>query len=491
MFDKLKRLLKNSTIYTLGGVLSRATGLITIPVLTRYLTPGEYGILSVVSSVTGSLQFIYNMGLGASSTRYYYDLDSEIKRKSYFSTLFFFLIAAASLFSLLLMIFGDRLLAPLLKREVPFYPYIAVALATIFFNVFGVLPNALMRVREQASLYTTVDFVRAISVMALSIFLVVVGGMGALGPLLASLLIAPLAAGYFSYYLRPYLSLSFHWPMVRESIYFGIPTISERLCWWVLTASNRLFLLHYVSLPAAGIYSVSNLVGVALRLIGGSLNFAWTPFFYAIATEEREEEARRIFAYAATYYTLVIVCFGLALAVFAREVFHILAPRGYLAGLPVVPWVILGSICEALYDIPSRGLYLMRRTQVLPFIMLAAAAVNTVCNFTLIPHWGMTGAAWATLLGYAAMTLVTLKVSQRIYFVPYDYVRIGKIFVAAGAVYIAALWLAPEDLIFGIAVKAAVLGSFPLALYLSGFFAAAETRWMREAARAVLRNRKP
>ena len=486
MFDKLKRLLKNSAIYTLGSLLSRATSLISMPVLTRYLAPGEYGILSVVASVTGSLRFIYAMGMRDSSTRYYYDLDSEGQQRSYFSSLLFFSIATASLLSFLLMNFGDRLLGPLLKGEVPFYPYITVALAGLFFQVLGVLPNTLMRVREQASLYVTVDLVRAISVTALSILFVVVSGMGALGPMLAALVVSILATGYLLHYLRPYLSLSFRWAPVRESLYFGIPTMSERLCWWVVTGSNRLFLLHYVSLPAAGIYFVSYSVGQMLQIIGGSINAAWTPFFYATARYESEAEARRIISYAATYYTLVIVTFALALAIFAREVFHILAPVRYLDGLPTVPWIVLGSMLEALYDIPSRGLYLTKRTRLLPLIMLAAAAVTTACNFALIPTWGMIGAAWGTILGYAVMILLTLVVAQRIYYVPYDYGRIVKIFMASGAVYVAAFWLSPETLILSVLVKAVVLASYPVILYLSGFFEAGELKQIGHGVSALL-----
>ncbi len=490
MFDKLKRLLKNSAIYTLGSLLSRATSLISMPVLTRYLAPGEYGILSVVSSVTGSLGFIYSLGLRASATRYYYDLDSEGERKDYFSSLLFFSTGTASLLTLLLMIFGDRLLAPLLKGEVPFYPFIAVALGSRFLQVVGLLPNTLMRVREQASLYVTVDVVRDISVMTLSILFVVAGGMGALGPLLASLLVSALAVSYFLRYLRPYLAFRFHWAPVRDSLYFGIPTMSERLCWWILISSNRLFLLHYVSLPAAGIYSVSSSVGLMLQLIGASINSAWTPFFYAVARDENKAEARRLISYSATYYTLVIVTFALVLAIFAREVFHILAPVRYLAGLPIVPWIVLGSMLETLYDIPSRGLYLMKRTRVVPLIMLAAAAVSTAFNFVLIPRWGMMGAAWATILGYAVMMILTFRASQRVHFVPYDYVRIGKIFVLGGMVYFAATWLGPDAFLPGLLVKAAVLASFPLALYLTRFFQPSELRRAREVALTVLRNRR-
>jgi O-antigen/teichoic acid export membrane protein len=476
MFEKIERLLKNSAIYTLGTMLTRATSLISMPVLTRFLAPGEYGLLSVVSSLSVPLQVFYHLGFRASAVRHYYDLASDQQRRTYFSSLFFFSLGVAFLFSLLLFSYGEPLLGPLLKRDIPFHPYLTVAVATLFFQAFGILPNALMRVKEQASLYIILQIVRALSALALSIFLVVFTGAGALGPLLASLLVSALFSVYWLYYLWPYLGLTFRWARVRESLAFGLPTISELFGGWALRSSDRLFLLHYLSLSAAGIYSVSYSMGLVLSLIGKSIETAWTPFFYAIARDEREKEAGRIFSYTATYYTLVIVSFGLGLAVFAREVLRILAPHKYLAGLPIVPWIILASIFEALYDIPSRGLYLTKKTRWLPVVVLSAAAVNAGCNFVLIPRWGMMGAAWATLLGYSVMLFLALAINQRVYYVPYDYGRIVKIFVAAGAVYFAAIWLSPEALIPGLLVKAVVLVTYPMALYLTRFFEAEELK---------------
>jgi len=486
MFDKLKSLVKNSAIYTLGTLLSRATVLISMPVLTRYLSPEEYGILSVVSSVKGILGFFYNMGLTGSATRHYYDLDSDKQRKNYFSSLFFFLLAAGFLISSLLITFGEWLLAPLLKGEIPFHPYMTIAVWTLFFQPISGLPTSLLRVKEQAPLLITLQTVRAISVMILSILLVVVAGMDASGPLLASFLTALFSSAYLLYYyLSPYLSLTFRWKAVQESLSFGLPTVSERIGAWVLRRSDRLFLLHFVSLSAVGIYSVSYSLGFLLSAIGSSIETAWTPFFYAVARDEGEKEAQRIFSHAATYYTLVIVSIGFALAVFAPEVFRILAPQRYLAGLPAVPWIILGSVFEALYDVPSRGLYLMKKTQWIPVIILTAAAVKTGFNFALIPAWGMMGAAWATLIGYSAMIALTFYLAQRVYSIPYDYRRMAKIFVAAIGVYLICMWLSPDSLIPALLTKVAILGSYPVVLWLLGFFEATELSRMRSAVETV------
>jgi hypothetical protein len=74
--------------------------------------------------------------------------------------------------------------------------------------------------------------------------------------------------------------------------------------------------------------------------------------------------------------------------------------------------------------------------------------------------------------------------------VPYEYGRIGKIFAAAGMVYFASVRLAPDAFLSSLVVKAAVLAVFPLVLYATGFFSAAELHRAREAASAMWRKKR-
>jgi O-antigen/teichoic acid export membrane protein len=53
------------------------------------------------------------------------------------------------------------------------------------------------------------------------------------------------------------------------------------------------------------------------------------------------------------------------------------------------------------------------------------AAVTLIANFLLIPKLGYAGAAWATLVCYALMMVVSWLWGQRKYPVPYSALKIG------------------------------------------------------------------
>ena len=79
------------------------------------------------------------------------------------------------------------------------------------------------------------------------------------------------------------------------------------------------------------------------------------------------------------------------------------------------------------------GFYLAQRTTPKPFLMGIGASLVFVCYAVFIPLFGIMGAAYATLVGFAGFAAVTLYVSHRIYPIDYPIVKAMEIsFIGAG-----------------------------------------------------------
>ena len=80
---QIPKLLKNSSIYTLVMVLQKGIGFFMLPLYTAYLTPTDYGIQAVVTSVSSFLSVFVTLGLDAAAQRFYYKYKAgeiEIKK---------------------------------------------------------------------------------------------------------------------------------------------------------------------------------------------------------------------------------------------------------------------------------------------------------------------------------------------------------------------------------------------------------------------------
>lgn len=87
----------------------------------------------------------------------------------------------------------------------------------------------------------------------------------------------------------------------------------------------------------------------------------------------------------------------------------------------------------------------------------------------LIPRYGMMGAAWATLGGYATFAAATILYAQRVYFIQYQFGRL----VALGAVgllfYKLGALIPITPVVTGLVLRSLIILAFPVALWIGGF----------------------
>jgi O-antigen/teichoic acid export membrane protein len=112
--------------------------------------------------------------------------------------------------------------------------------------------------------------------------------------------------------------------------------------------------------------------------------------------------------------------------------------------LHVVPVLLLANLCLGVYYNLSVWYKLSDKTMHGAYISIFGAAVTIALNIWWIPIFGYTGSAWATLVCYASMMVVSYFVGQRYFKVPYDVMKFAGYVVAAIAVYLAhARFVAP------------------------------------------------
>jgi O-antigen/teichoic acid export membrane protein len=307
---------------------------------------------------------------------------------------------------------------------------------------------------------------------------------------LATFIITTIFFGVYSYFLRGQARLVFRWPIARRALAFGLPEIPLRWGSWALKVADRLILQHLTSLSVVAIYSVGYSVSkMPFDLVANAIHWAIVPFFFATATKESEVRSKAIFSRVATYNVVVLAGLGLGTVLFGRELIEILASAKYVEAEAVVPIIVAASFLQALFYIPSKGIYLQRKTGYLLPLFTIPAGLNIALNFVLIPRFGMMGAAWATLVGYAVMIVLTLPISQRVYHIPYEYGRIAKAVLAACILAAFGGIVSEAPLLARIAAKAILLMLFPLALYLMGFFENDEINWIRDRFETLVKGR--
>ena len=76
----IKRVLKNSSIYSFINVLQKAISFFLLPIYTAFLTPGDYGLVALISSFFGFIALLIMLALNGAISRYYFVYKNDEKR---------------------------------------------------------------------------------------------------------------------------------------------------------------------------------------------------------------------------------------------------------------------------------------------------------------------------------------------------------------------------------------------------------------------------
>lgn len=490
MYQKLNKLFTSSSVYILGNVINRALFLISMPIMTRYLQSEQYGVLSIINAVTGIMMICYGLGAPNFIMRYYYEYDSANDRKYLLGSIISYVLIFTFLISILLTVSGDLIFNRLFK-DIPFSPYMLLGIWICFFSMFEILPSELFRILDQALLFIVINLTKSVSTIMFSILSVVVLKRGAEGPLGASLIVTILFVIYYVYYLRDKIELNLHFSKIKECLKFGLPIVFLLLGRSLLDYTDRFILQWFVGLSIVGFYSVGSTVGSVLVMVAVSINSALMPFFFKTAKEESEAEAKEIFSYFFTYVGAAILFFGLCAVVFRCEIIYILAPPSYYSIIPVIPLIMIGAIMNSLFYIPVLGIYQEKKTIYLSFIIFVALIINIALNIILIPKFQMLGAALATAAASFIMLVSCFIISQKIYYIPYQYNRLFKLSVSCILCYVLSDLAQGYPLLASIIIKSFIVVIFPIFLYSARFFEPCEIEKIKHLISKFIKRVKP
>jgi O-antigen/teichoic acid export membrane protein len=151
---------------------------------------------------------------------------------------------------------------------------------------------------------------------------------------------------------------------------------------------------------------------------------AWQPFFMR---HFRDKSSPLLFGQTFIWFNGFSAILYMIVALFKEQIVALEVPvlgrtiidSNYWGGLEIVPFLLLAYWFHGWYINFSSGVFIKEKTRVLYKITMLGATITIVANLLLIPHFGMTGSAIATLLSYGTMATVLGLYSKRIMEVPY------------------------------------------------------------------------
>jgi O-antigen/teichoic acid export membrane protein len=456
-----KRLAASGAAYQASSLVAGFLALFTLPLYTRHLTRAELGYAETLLTAIILVSILLRFGIGEAFVRFWFDDDDAGRRARLARTTTSFVLVTSSAAAIAAVVLAGPLSQLLFgTRDATLVAYGVLGLWA-FTNLE--IAYALLRVEERRRAYLIASVSNVLLTVALTVTLVVGFDTGARGYVLGNYAASTVVLfGLWAFALRGHVALAPRgtWAL-RPMLQFGSPTVPADAAVFALNVIDRAYILRADSPAAAGLYAVAVKLATAVIVAVRGFQLAWPPLAYSLTDET---EAGRVYALVTTAYVLVTGLVVAGFTLLGRWVVRLLAADAFFDAHEALPWVALGW---ALYGLFLVFVTIAGRAKVTMRTFPAAAAglvVNVLGLVVLVGPLGIAGAGIALCAAYLVMLVVVHLLTRRLFAVPFEWARLGKIVVIMGGVSIAGELLLPTAGVTGFAARTAFLAAIPVLL---------------------------
>lgn len=485
MLANIKKLLKNSLIYSIGSFSSKLVGFILLPIYTEHLTVEEYGILGILEVSTQLLVSVFGLGLYWAFNRWYWDKEYRKKQNViFFST--FSILTAVSIVMFVLFAPLSKQISSVLFDHTQFSYLIKIMLIVAGLEIIARVPLTLLKLQEKPILYSVANISKFIVNMVFTILFVVslnhkIEGIyeaQIIGHIVYFLLLAP--------YIWRNFEFKFDLSVIIEMLIFSLPLVMSSTSGMLLSIADRYILNFIGGLSDVGIYSLGfKIANIIQVFIIQSVMLALTPMIYKMMDDPNN---KRFYSKSMTYLGFGIMIFVMGLSMFGKEVVELLAQkREFWQASQVIPIIAFAKFFIALRFPAAIGLNIMKKTKIRALIVAFISLLNIILNIILIPRWQSIGAAVALLISQIIFFLLVLKYSQRFYPIPFELKKIMKMIIVGLTIIFSAFLINDFQLAVRILLKLLLILTFPFILYLWNFYENIELQRLIEGLRKLIK----
>jgi O-antigen/teichoic acid export membrane protein len=397
------RLGKNLIIYAGADLASKSIGLLTSPLLTRLLTPDQYGANALLIATWGTITWLQYGGMDNALPFFLAQNDQETHKKQVLVTSTFLTTFWCPIFVALCIL--AAMTTPYLRNLVGVSPL------ELGFFLLGVIPLGMMgwylyllRYLHQALPFARVSLLGRVAPVVLAIpalFLVSQDNRLAV-MFLACSLGQILACGWCLKEMKladtwPYKRPDFSRKLARRMFSYGIILVPAAVTYSVSAVADRLLVGWFAGPKEVALLALAISLGSVALLLKGWFSLVWDPHLVEWLSTGNPEIYVPKLQVAQTVLSAVFLTIAGLSAIWSDWVVHLIYPAYYSPVARMIPFIILTATCSVLSLVAVATVVIVNSPRYHLPIYLTALALNVAVASLAIPRWGAFGAVLGTL----------------------------------------------------------------------------------------------
>ncbi|WP_144478123.1 lipopolysaccharide biosynthesis protein [Cytobacillus oceanisediminis] len=409
----------NGIIYIIAALLSKGLNVALLPVYANYLTVEQFGAVSLLLLFKSIMISILGLGQVVTIKKTYYEYESAGRDfRTFFSTLLIGTFVIDLLLVIIFTSFGEELFKWFLDG-VSFWQFGIYVLVSSLLIIPYQLLLKLYQTRNQSVKYSLLEILYMSLDSIISLALIIFLTMGTAGRVVgifgSTIIITLIAIVLIKKEIKP----SFEKKTYRKTLLIGLPIIPHSLSGFVINLSDRIFLNKALNLETVGIYSLGYQIGQIIDIISLAFIEAWSSYFMRYANKMKEYSL--FISKFSLYYVMLTLSISVTFSLFAKELIDLFFDDKYKEAVKIIPLVVAGYAFKNVYYLSNQQLIFKEKTNLLLMSTGISAILNLILNYLFIItfNWGMYGAAFASIISFIVMSVVSYQNGQKIFYIPY------------------------------------------------------------------------
>ena len=402
-----QRLVRDTAWYGVSAALAKALALLTVPVLTRTLGPGDYGLVDLATSTAALLTLVAMLSADIPATRFH-ALAAEENAPLRPVSSYVWVVGIASILLAAILLPLSSVLA---ERAWGQGDEVPLALLTLLLVPVSAIQAALaqtQRIMSRPRTFAGLSLLDLVAQLGLAVLLVLLG-FGASGVVLGfiggSLIGLVVAAAASLPVLRTPPDRATATAIASDGLRFLPYTIAFVVADWIV----RTTLANALGAAAVASFGVALRLTSALSLVGAAFSMAWGPVGLA---RERGPQTSRLFGRALLAYGVASAGTALVLAALGPEVIRVVAGGGFGDAALILPGLALAAAFAGTEYVLVVAAGIAERGSRVALASTVGALVQVGATLLGVPLLGLAAVGPAALLG-RAVSFAILLVSVR------------------------------------------------------------------------------
>ncbi len=411
------------------NIAQALAGFGSIYLLTRLLTPADYGLYSLAFAVMTLFHSLLFTWLEGAMARFYARAEAKNTLQSHltsaYNTLAVLVLAGGALSGLIITFFP-------LPND--FKSILGFALGAAILRAALKLTLEARRAAREVQRYSLIEFFHIMIGFSLGMLLVIATDLRAAGPFAGM----AVAAGIALLFDLPHLlrrAKGGHGSVsdFKKFAAYGLPISMSLALALAMSSADRFLIAGYLDTASVGIYTAGyNLANRTLDIIFIWASMAAAPLTIAALEHNGFEDARAMARKAFGLMALATFPAATGLALVSGPLATVMTGPAFRdQAAQIIPWIALAGVMNGIMTYYFHEAFtLAKRTGVMAAVMAFPALLNIVLNIILLPRFGLQGAVIATVIAYFFGMLASAIIGLRYFPLPLPFLTAAKTLLA-------------------------------------------------------------